>query len=477
MIDHLFDGDTVIAPRHSRFLSRSLTNPGVNLMSTMDVGMIDEFLTKDITVGATIMGTILPRGWTPVGYVSWVSWIPKIAWIEATLCFVLLAIVALVMHLIAKRYIVRLASAVMRRLPGWWMTEVVEQNVLYRLVPLVPVLIIGRGVKLLPQLAEPFVEMVARMTHGLSILFVSLAIGAVLNVGNAIYNRYPIAQNRPIKGYLQVVKLLLYLTAVILMVAALMGKSPWFFITGLGAMTAIILLVFRDTLLSLVAGIQLVNNDLIRVGDWIEMPQFNADGDVIDISLNVVQVRNWDKTITSIPTHKFLDHSFKNWRGMFDVGGRRISRTLNIDITTIRFLTANEVSRFGRFRLLKDHIAKKIAELEHDNQSSAAEDDVSIAANARHLTNIGTFRAYILAYLEQHPMVHQEFTTLVRQQEPGPYGLPLQIWTHIKDTRWIPYENAQSDIFDHLLAVAPEFGLRIFQNPTGHDFKAMAANL
>ncbi len=404
----------------------------------------------------------------------WLRWLPESTWGTALVALLVLVSIAFVLHLVAKRYLVRLAGAAMKRLPGWWVKELVDNKVLYRLVPLVPVVVIGRGIAFVPHLPDALVEVVQRLSQALVVLLIALAIGAALNVVNIIYNRYPISQSRPIKGYLQVLKLVLYIAAGILIVSALMAESPWVFLTGLGAMMAVVLLVFRDTLLSLVAGIQLVNNDLIRVGDWIEMPQFNADGDVIDISLNVVQVRNWDKTITSIPTHKFLEHSFKNWRGMFEVGGRRISRTVNIDMTTVRFLTADEVQRFGRFRLLRDYIAGKVAELDEYNRTHGAEEDSEIIANARHLTNLGTFRAYILEYLKQHPLVHHGFTTLVRQQQPGPEGLPLQIWTHIKDTRWIHYENAQSDIFDHILAVAPEFGLRIFQDPTGHDLARWA---
>lgn len=405
---------------------------------------------------------------------SWLGWLPGSNWAIALAALLVLLSIAYVLHLVAKRYLVRLLGAAMKQLPGWWVKEAVDNKVLYRLVPLVPVVVIGRGIAFVPHLPAPLIELVQRLSQALVVLLIALAIGAALNVVNIIYNRYPISQSRPIKGYLQVVKLVLYIAAGILIVSALMAQSPWVFLTGLGAMMAVVMLVFRDTLLSLVAGIQLVNNDLIRVGDWIEMPQFNADGDVTDISLNVVQVRNWDKTITSIPTHKFLEHSFKNWRGMFEVGGRRISRTVNIDMTTVRFLTAEEVRRFGRFRLLKSYVETKIAELDDYNRKHLAEGDAEILANARHLTNLGTFRAYILEYLKQHPLVHQEFTTLVRQQQPGPEGLPLQIWTHIKDTRWIPYENAQSDIFDHILAVAPEFGLRIFQDPTGHDLARLA---
>ena len=399
------------------------------------------------------------------------AWVPESMWATTLIALVLLVGIAGLLHYIARRFLVRLLHAGMKRLPGWWLKELLAGRLIYRLVPLIPTIIIGRGIAFVPHLSVPLTELVQRLAQAVFVLYCALAVGATLNVVNTIYNRYPVSRGCPIKGYLQVVKLIVYIASAILMVSALMAESPWVFLTGLGAMTAVILLIFRDTLLSLVAGIQLVNNDLVRVGDWIEMSQFDADGDVVDISLNVVQVRNWDKTITAIPTHKFLEHSFKNWRGMFDVGGRRISRPIRIDMTSIRFLTQEEVERFGQFRLLRDYIARKGRELDEYNRAKdSADDPAHLVVNARHLTNIGTFRAYILAYLKQHPLVHQEFTTLVRQLEPGPQGLPLQVWTHITDTRWVQYEDAQSDIFDHILAVVPEFGLRVFQEPTGQDF-------
>jgi miniconductance mechanosensitive channel len=230
------------------------------------------------------------------------------------------------------------------------------------------------------------------------------------------------------------------------------------------------MLIFRDTILSFVAGIQLVNNDLVRVGDWIEMPQFNADGDVVDISLIAVKVRNFDSTSTLIPTHKFLDNAFKNWRGMFESGGRRIMRSIYVDMTTIRFLTAAEIERFERFVLLRDYIRGKRDEIATWNAEHCPADATDISANARHLTNVGTFRAYISEYLRRHPDVHQERMFLIRQLEPTSKGLPLQVYIFLRETRWVYYEGIQSDIFDHMLAVAPEFGLRVFQEPSGYDF-------
>lgn len=413
---------------------------------------------------------------TPEPVTGWLAWLAAYPWAQTLIALLAVALVAWLAYLLVRLYVLRLVTVVMRRLPSWWAGVVLEHRVLHRLVPLVPTVIVSRGIGLVPHTTAEAVDVVQRVAQATGVLLVSLAIGALLNAGRAIYERYPISRGRPIKGYVQVVKIVLYLAAGVLMLATLIGESPWIFLSGLGAMTAVLLLIFRDTLLSLVAGIQLVNNDLIRVGDWIEMPQFNADGDVIDISLNVVQVRNWDKTITSIPTHKFLEHSFKNWRGMSESGGRRIKRPVYIDMTTIRFLTPEEIERFSRFRLLRDYIRSKAEELEAYNREHCCGEDAEILANARHLSNVGTFRAYISAYLTNHPLVHKEMTMLVRQLDPGPHGLPIELFLYINDTRWAIYENAQSDIFDHILSIAGEFGLRVFQEPTGNDLARLGGS-
>jgi miniconductance mechanosensitive channel len=406
---------------------------------------------------------------------SWFGWLSGYPFLQSLVVLAALVLVAWLAHLVVRRLVRRAIALAMVRLPDWWTTMVVEHKVIKRLVPLVPTIIIARGVGFVPHLPVALELMILRSAQAVAVLFVALAFGALLNAVNAIYNRYPIATGRPIKGYLQVAKILAYGAAGILILATIMGESPWIFLSGLGAMTAVLLLVFRDTLLSLVAGIQLVNNDLLRVGDWIEMPTFNADGDVIDISLNVVQVSNWDKTITSIPTHKFLEHSFKNWRGMSNSGGRRIKRAVHLDTNSIRFLTEEEIERFRGFRLLRDYIDAKSAEIEAYNKQHCVGPAADCVANARRMTNVGTFRAYIVEYLKHHPLIHQGMTQLVRQLQPGPTGLPIELYCFVKDTRWAVYENTQSDIFDHVFSIAGEFGLRVFQEPAGTDLAMLAA--
>jgi miniconductance mechanosensitive channel len=304
------------------------------------------------------------------------------------------------------------------------------------------------------------------------ILVGARVVDALLSSVHTLYLMNAGPDKAPIKSYIQLGKVVVYVFAGLFIVSSLADKSPWYFLTGIGAAMAVILLLFRDTLLSLVASVQLTKNDLIRVGDWIEMPQFGADGDVIDIALNTVLVQNFDKTISVIPTHKFLEHSFRNWRGMKDTGGRRIMRSINIDISSIRFLTYHEIQRMKESHLLKDYISEKMNDV-HDYNSKHLKKSSSTLTNGRWLTNVGTFRAYVIEYLKKHPNSRKDLTMLVRQLEPTEKGLPLQVYVFVDTTVWAEYEGMQADIFDHLLAIAPEFGLNIFQQPSGRDFKAL----
>jgi len=260
----------------------------------------------------------------------------------------------------------------------------------------------------------------------------------------------------------------------VVVVSLLADQSPVVFLSGLGALTAVLMLVFRDTILSLVASLQIMSNDMIRIGDWVSMPQANADGDVIDIALHTVKVQNWDKTITTIPTYKFISESFKNWRGMSESGGRRIKRPLAIDLSSVRFLTSDEIDRFAKSELLHDYMERKLEELaRYAEEKKALGPDIQPLE--RTLTNIGTFRAYVLEYLKSSPKIHKDMTLLVRQLAPTPQGLPIEIYCFTNDTAWAHYEGIQSDIFDHLIAILPEFGLEAFQEPAGRDFARLAS--
>lgn len=306
------------------------------------------------------------------------------------------------------------------------------------------------------------------------LLFIVFALNSLMDSLVQIYQKFNISKNLPIRTFIQVIKLLIILAGIIISISMLMGKSPAMIISGLGAMTAVLMLVFKDPIMGFVAGIQLSANDMLAVGDWLEMPKYNADGDVIDITLTTVKVQNWDKTITTIPTYALISDSFKNWRGMFDSGGRRIMRSLNFDMNSVVFLTPEDIKRLSKAQLISSYITNKITEIEEYNTKNKM--DPSSPANGRKLTNLGTFRAYIVEYLKNHPGINQNMTAMVRQLQPTPEGIPLQIYAFTSTTVWVKYEGIQSDIFDHLIAVAGEFNLKIFQIPSGNDLQKITNN-
>jgi miniconductance mechanosensitive channel len=362
-----------------------------------------------------------------------------------------------------------------------WDDRLIERKVFARIAHVVPGMIVYYGIARTlgvsateADAAASTAAFIAALAQRVALSFIVVTVvmsaGAFLDAVNDIYSEsYHEAKNRPIKGYLQVVGLVLYIAAGVVVVSILADRSPVVFLSGLGALAAVLMLVFRDTILSLVASMQIMSNDMIRIGDWVEMPQANADGDVIDIALHTVKIQNWDKTISTIPTYKFISESFKNWRGMTDSGGRRIKRSLTLDVSSVRFLEQEEVERLSRFELLRDYMAEKRDELA---RSAAAKKglDPDIIPLRRRLTNVGTFRAYVLEYLQAHSKIHKDMTLLVRQLAPTSKGLPIEIYCFSTDTAWASYEGIQADIFDHLFAVLPEFGLEAFQEPAGRDF-------
>jgi miniconductance mechanosensitive channel len=316
---------------------------------------------------------------------------------------------------------------------------------------------------------------IRRVAVAYMIIVTAIVIDAFLNAVVAIYGTSSVAKSRPIKSYVQVAKIFVYLITIVLVITTLLDRSPWAFLSGLGALTAVIMLLFKDTILGFVASIQLVSYDMVRQGDWIEMPKYGADGDVIDVTLNTVKVQNWDKTISTIPTYALVSDTFRNWRGMKESGGRRIKRAIVIDLNTIHFCSEEMLDRFEKVRLISDYIKQKRVELKAHNEKYSIGSDVAV--NVRRLTNIGTFRAYVVAYLKQHPKVHQNMTFMVRQLPPSEKGLPMEIYVFSNDQAWVNYEGIQADIFDHLLAVVPEFGLRVYQNPSGEDVRAALASV
>lgn len=395
----------------------------------------------------------------------WLQVLQAHAWAQTLTAAVLLVLAAWLANWVTKRVLVRgldrlfHATALGRNGFG-------PNGVIPRLANVVPALVLSTGIAAVPGLPEAVVTVVRNVCGAFIVLTLALALSAVLDLANDLYQRRPEARLRPIKGYLQVVKIAVFAIAAILMIAALVDRSPLILLSGLGALAAVLMLIFQDTLLSLVASVQLSSSDIVRVGDWIEMPQLNADGDVIDIALHTVKVQNWDKTITTIPTKRLISDPVKNWRGMQEAGGRRIKRALFIDQNSVRFLEASECQRLERFALLDDYLEDKQRDLESWNAERGTD-----PVNCRRLTNLGTFRAYVERYLRQHPGVHPQMTLLVRQLAPTAEGLPLEIYCFTNSTAWAVYEGVQGDIFDHLLAILPEFGLRVFQQPSGADLR------
>ncbi len=397
---------------------------------------------------------------------GWLDWLDAHPYLQTLLASAALVLAAWVSNWIVKRILVRGLYKLLRHART---SDIEDFGVIKRLSNIVPALVLSTGVHAVPGLPEAAVTVVRNVCGGFIVLTIALALGGVLDIVNMLYQRRSDARIHPIKGYLQVVKIGLYAIATILIIATLIDRSPLILLSGLGAMAAVLMLIFQDTLLSLVASVQITSNDLIRVGDWVEMPQLNADGDVIDIALHTVKVQNWDKTITSIPTKRFISDSFKNWRGMQESGGRRIKRSLYLDQQSVHFLDAEERKRLYRFNLLEEYLVNKRKEIDEWNAKLAERGQEPV--NTRRVTNIGTFRAYVERYLRSHPGVHQHMTLLVRQLSPTADGLPLEIYCFTNTVAWAEYEAIQSDIFDHLLAILPEFGLRVFQHPSGGDIR------
>ena len=306
-----------------------------------------------------------------------------------------------------------------------------------------------------------------RLLLSLIAIVVILSFNSLLNVFSDIYNRSRFSNNINLKSYFQIIRLIINLLSIIIVFSIISGQSPLYLLSGLGALTAVLMLIFKDTILSFVSSIQINSNDLFKIGDWVEAPHFGADGDVIDIALHTIKIQNWDKTISIIPTHKLIDSSFKNWRGMSDSGGRRIKRSINIDMNSIKFCNNELINNFKSITIISEYIDKKLSSLRDHNTNINKESII----NGRALTNIGTYRAYIKAYLRNNKDIHEDMTFLVRQLSPTSKGLPLEIYVFTNNTNWIDYEEIQSDIFDHLISALDQFDLKIYQQPSGNDLK------
>ncbi len=381
-------------------------------------------------------------------------------------------ILAMLANFITRKLIVTTLRQMVKKTASTRDDSLARRNVFQRLSHVAPALVIYF---MAPMVLGEYPN-ISNAVVMLSLVYIAIVcvffLDALINAGLEIYNTYPLSKTFPINSFVQVAKLLLYFLGLIAVLSLLLGKSPLTFLAGFGALTAVMMLVFKDPILGFVAGIQLSANRMVSVGDWIEMPRYGVDGDVLEIALTTVKIRNFDKTITTIPTQSLINDSFKNWRGMQETGGRRIKRSVYIDISSIRFCDEEMLQRFSKIQYIADYLDQKNQELQQFN--SAEEVDTSALANGRRLTNVGTFRAYTEAYLRAHPQISKQLTLLVRQLQPTEYGLQIEIYVFTTVTDWLVYESIQADIFDHILAVAPEFDLRVFQNPTSGDFGQLA---
>lgn len=393
------------------------------------------------------------------------EWIKSFQWLHNDMKFVIIIILSILAYILLNKIVLKLVRKFIKSTKNQIDDIFFTTKVLRRISYLAPLAVVANYTYLLPDV-KIFLD---RFIASLAILTFVLTTSAVLSAVSDYYQKTEKFKERPVKGYIEVLIIIVFVFGFILILGTLVGESPWAILTGLGALTAILLLVFRDTILSFVASIQISSYDLVKIGDWVEVPKYGADGDVIDISLNVIKIQNWDKTITVIPTYKLIEDSFKNWRGMTLTGGRRIKRSIYIDQNSIMFCTDEMLNKYENFSLISNYIKQKRNEITFYNQQKNYDDKALV--NGRRLTNIGTFRAYLSEYLKQREDIRKDLTFMVRQLPPGTEGLPIEVYVFSNTTEWTIYENIQSDIFDHILAVIPQFDLRIFQNPSGSDFR------
>jgi len=394
-------------------------------------------------------------------------WAP---WVSRWLVTFLILVLAWLMNHLAKGFMLRFLRFCIKNSKTQWDDKLVQRNLFHRLSHLAPIIVISF---FLPQIwvGHPTaVGLIDAFSQIYTMLVVLLVVQALLDAFHDVYRTFEWSKQVPIYSFIQAIKLIVYMVGAVFIVAKLMGKDPSVIFGSLGALTAVLMLVFKDSILGFAAGIHLTTNKMLSLGDWLEMPKYGADGDVIEIGLTTVKVQNFDKTITTIPTYTLISDAFKNWRGMSESPGRRIKRSILIDLHSIRFCDEALLESLASIQAISGYIREKQKEVQAFNQQLVTGGS-DHPANGRRLTNIGTFRAYLVAFLRQHPLINQEMTLLVRQLEPTPRGLPLQIYVFSSDKRWVEYEGIVSDLFDHILSVMKEFDLRAYQEPSGLDFR------
>lgn len=383
----------------------------------------------------------------------------------------LIAAISIAIHLVLHRGVLLWLKRHTHQNQSVWRDALFKEHLFSRIALLIQGMVIALQTQLWLSADTLAYDILHTLTSLWIVLFGMLTTYSVLNVLEVLISKTQVGKNLPTRGILQSIKLIVFVIAALFFTSILIGKSPIILLSGLGAMTAVIMLVFKDPILGLVAGVQLSANKMLAVGDWLEMPKYGADGSVLDISLTTVKVQNWDKTITTIPSYALISDSFKNWKGMQESGGRRIKRSLLIDANSVHFLTEEQQQALKKAQLLEPYLVEKEQEINHYNQQKHW--DLACRINGRRLTNLGSFRAYLERYLRNHPNIHQGMTLMVRQLAPTHDGIALEVYCFTNTTEWVAYERIQSDIFDHIYAVLAEFDLRVSQAPTGNDFRAL----
>lgn len=401
--------------------------------------------------------------------------VPEAApYLRLLLLLIMLGLLSWLFFFITKKIINGVLFRFFKKTPAKWDDLLIDHKVFRNLAHIVPAVIIRIIVPVLFKDFEKVVPFVTKLTDAYLIIVIMMVINSLLKIFEYSLSKSRLFVDKPLASYFQLIRIIIYITTGILVLSVLLGKSPVYFLSAFGAMTAIIMLIFKDTILGLVASVQISANDMVRVGDWVEMPKFNADGDVQAINLNTVKVQNWDKTITTIPTYYFITDSFKNWRGMKESGGRRIKRSIFINARTVKFVGPATRERYLGYNLLKEYITKRQAEIDEYNKKNKINTEELI--NGRRMTNIGVFRHYVELYLRNNKNLRKDMTLMVRQLPVEDRGIPIEIYCFTTTTEWIKYEDIQADIFDHLLAAAVFFDLEIFQQPSGSDLASALAN-
>ena len=393
----------------------------------------------------------------------------QFVWLDSAILVAIMLVVSFIVDKIDRRILINLLHRLLGKTAPKILGLLEKHQALAKIAAIIPLLIISSFSPVALSAYAGLSSLVVTICNIAILMKMASFAFALLDVTLDVARQRGLNKKLPIKSINQLIKLFVFLVVAVISVSTVLGKSPLYFLSGLGAMTAVVLLVFKDTILGFVAGVQLAANQMVSRGDWIEMPKYGADGEVLEVALTTVQVQNWDKTITMIPTYALISDSFKNWRGMEQAGGRRIKRSIKLDVNSIGFMDESLIEHLMKIESIAEYLQAKQTEINEQNQKLSS--DLTVNANGRKLTNVGTFRAYLEYYLQNHPMVSQEMTLIVRQLPADENGLPIELYLFCTDIRWAAYESIQADLFDHIYAVLPEFNLRAFQSPSGYDWR------